>query len=80
MVDVCSGINVTGEHLSFGVAVVASVVGLLHVSWGVCVDRQLKFAQALLHKAVVLEVAFAAKARGCTELVGVLYNELARWL
>ena len=36
MVDMCSGINVTGEHLSFGVAVVASVVGLLHDSWGVC--------------------------------------------
>ena len=42
------------------------------------VDYQLCVKDALTHKEVVLEVAFSAKAGGRTELLGVLYDELAR--
>lgn len=42
------------------------------------VDHQLQYKQALLHKATVCEIACTAKAGGRTELLGVLYDELAR--
>ena len=45
---------------------------------GEMVEHQLTFAQAMRHKEVVLEVAFAAMASGRSSLVGVLYDELAR--
>ena len=45
---------------------------------GVVVDHQLTMDQAWLHKEVVLSIACAAKANGRTELLGVLYDELAR--
>ena len=44
----------------------------------VVVDHQLTMDQAWLHKEVVLSIACAAKANGRTELLGVLYDELAR--
>ena len=44
----------------------------------VAVDYQLTMDQAWLHKEVVLSIACAAKANGRTELLGVLYDELAR--
>ena len=42
------------------------------------VEHQLGFGQALLHKATVCEIACTAKAGGRTDLLGVLYDELAR--
>ena len=43
------------------------------------IDDQLNVRQALLHKEVVLSIACSAAAKGRTELVGVLYDELARF-
>ena len=45
---------------------------------GEMVEHQLTFAQAMRHKEVVLDVAFAAVTSGRSSLVGVLYDELAR--
>ena len=45
---------------------------------GEMVEHQLTFAQAMRHKEVVLDVAFAAVTSGRGSLVGVLYDELAR--
>ena len=42
------------------------------------VEHQLPFGQSLLHKEVVLSIATAARAGGRSELLGVLYDELAR--
>ena len=42
------------------------------------VEHQLPFGQSLLHKEVVLSIATAAGAGGRSELLGVLYDELAR--
>ena len=42
------------------------------------VEHQLEFGQSLLHKEVVLGIATAAGAGGRSELLGVLYDELAR--
>ena len=47
---------------------------------GEMVDHQLTFALAVRHKEVVLDVAFAAAASGRNSLVGVLYDELARFV
>ena len=47
---------------------------------GEMVDHQLTFALAVRHKEVVLDVAFAAAANGRNSLVGVLYDELARFV
>ena len=46
------------------------------------VDHQLEFRLALLHREVVQSVACAAAAGGRTDLLGVLYDEMARfhWL
>ena len=44
------------------------------------VDHQLQFPQALAHKEVVLEISCTAKSGGRTDLLGVLYDELARCL
>jgi hypothetical protein len=44
------------------------------------VEHQLSFQQALVHKEVVVEIACSAKAAGRSDLVGVLYDELARWV
>ena len=45
------------------------------------VEHQLDFSVSLLHKEVVLAIATAAAAGGRSELLGVLYDELARcWL
>ena len=43
------------------------------------VDHQLSFQQALVHKEVVVEIACSAKSAGRSELLGVLYDELARF-
>ena len=45
---------------------------------GEMVEHQLTFAQAMRHKEVVLDVAFAAVTSGRSSLVGLLYDELAR--
>ena len=45
---------------------------------GEMVEHQLTLAQAMRHKEVVLDVAFAAVTSGRSSLVGVLYDELAR--
>ena len=45
---------------------------------GEMVEHQLTSAQAMRHKEVVLDVAFAAAAGGRSSLVGVSYDELAR--
>ena len=45
----------------------------------VAVDHQLNMDQAMLHKEVVLSIACAAPANGRSELLGVLYDELARF-
>ena len=42
------------------------------------VEHQLDFSLSLLHKEVVLAIAMAAAAGGRSELLGVLYDELAR--
>ena len=42
------------------------------------VDHQLSVQQALVHKEVVVEIACTAKSAGRSELLGVLYDELAR--
>ena len=42
------------------------------------VEHQLDFSLSLLHKEVVLAIATAAAAGGRSELLGVLYDELAR--
>ena len=42
------------------------------------VEHQLDFSLSLLHKEVVLAIAMAAAACGRSELLGVLYDELAR--
>ena len=42
------------------------------------VEHQLDFSVSLLHKEVVLAIATAAAAGGRSELLGVLYDELAR--
>ena len=42
------------------------------------VDHQLTVQQALMHKEVVVEIACTAKAAGRSDLLGVLYDELAR--
>ena len=42
------------------------------------VDHQLSFRQALVHKEVVVEIACSAKSAGRSDLLGVLYDELAR--
>ena len=42
------------------------------------VDHQLQFRDALAHKEIVLEIACSAKSGGRTDLLGVLYDELAR--
>ena len=46
----------------------------------VAVGHQLNMDQALLHKEVVLSIACAAQANGRSELLGVLYDELARFV
>jgi hypothetical protein len=59
------------------------IVAFDHYALGAqAVDHQLQFCQALLHKEVVLEIACSAKSGGRTDLLGVLYDELARlaWL
>ena len=43
------------------------------------VEHQLSFQQALVHKEVVVEIACSAKSAGRSELLGVLYDELARF-
>ena len=59
-------------------------IGVWLVAWdrytlaAQAVDHQLTYQQALAHKEVVLEIAFSAKAAGRSELLGVLYDELAR--
>ena len=42
------------------------------------VDHQLSVQQALVHKEVVVEIACTAKSAGRSDLLGVLYDELAR--
>ena len=42
------------------------------------VDYQLSVQQALVPKEVVVEIACTAKSAGRSELLGVLYDELAR--
>ena len=42
------------------------------------IPGQLTMQQALLHKDVVINIACAAPAAGRTDLLGVLYDELAR--
>ena len=42
------------------------------------VEHQLSFQQALVHKEVVVEIACSAKSAGRSDLLGVLYDELAR--
>ena len=42
------------------------------------VDHQLSFQQALVHKEVVVEIVCSAKSAGRSDLLGVLYDELAR--
>ena len=42
------------------------------------VDHQLSMKEALLHKDVVINVACSAYASGRTDLLGVLYDEVAR--
>ena len=42
------------------------------------IPGQLNMQQALLHKDVVINIACAAPAAGRTDLLGVLYDELAR--
>ena len=43
------------------------------------VEHQLEFGLSLLHKEVVLAITTAAAAAGRSELLGVLYDELARY-
>ena len=42
------------------------------------VEHQLSVQQALVHKEVVVEIACTAKSAGRSDLLGVLYDELAR--
>ena len=42
------------------------------------VEHQMEFKQSLLHKEVVISVACSASAGGRSDLLGVLYDELAR--
>ena len=42
------------------------------------VEHQLEYVQSLLHKEVVMAIASAAPASGRSDLLGVLYDELAR--
>ena len=42
------------------------------------VPHQMGFALAVQHKNIVMEIACDAKAKGRNELVGVLYDEIAR--
>ena len=42
------------------------------------VDHQMEFKQSPLHKEVVISVACSASAGGRSDLLGVLYDELAR--
>ena len=42
------------------------------------VEHQLEYGQSLLHKEVVMAIASAASASGRSDLLGVLYDELAR--
>ena len=41
-------------------------------------DHQMEFKQSLLHEEVVISVACSASAGGRSDLLGVLYDELAR--
>ena len=44
------------------------------------VEHQLEYGQSLLHKEVVMAIASAASASGRSDLLGVLYDELVRWV
>ena len=44
------------------------------------VEHQLDYRVSLLHREVVVNVACSASAGGRSELLGVLYDELARWI
>ena len=59
-------------------------IGLWQLAWdryalaAQTAEHQLSFRAAMSHKEVVLEIAYCAKSSGRSELLGVLYDELAR--
>ena len=66
---------------------VAVYLCLSEAAWLVAWDRyamvahglgQLAYKDSQLHKANVCEIAFSAADKDCTELLGVLYDELVR--